>query len=101
MIKKDVLYSAMQHSFRTHNPKFPFPKKHDLDDQTSEFQAAFNEIHEFVNTQEEAGVNEAVAAHESVCDRRVRSAQSNDGFMSGFIIGGIAAAVVVFVFFVI
>lgn len=34
----------MQSAFSTHHPKFPWPKSHDLVDQTPEFQQAFTEF---------------------------------------------------------
>lgn len=49
IIEKNALYQSLQSAFSTHHPKFPFPKRHDLEDQTEDFQAAFDQFTKEVN----------------------------------------------------
>jgi hypothetical protein len=62
IIEKNALYQNLQTAFSTHHPKFPWPKRHDLEDQTVEFQAAFNEFSRKVN----AAVRDEVIEHKEV-----------------------------------
>lgn len=41
MIEQKAIFEAAQTAFEAHHPKFPFPKKHNLDEQTEEFKKAF------------------------------------------------------------
>lgn len=41
MIEQKAIYEAAQTAFEAHHPKFPWPKKHNLDEQTDEFKKAF------------------------------------------------------------
>lgn len=49
IIEKNALYQSLQSAFSTHHPKFPFPKRHDLENQTPDFQAAFDQFTREVN----------------------------------------------------
>lgn len=49
IIEKNALYQALQSAFSTHHKRFPWPKRHDLEDQTEKFQAAFDEFSDYVN----------------------------------------------------
>lgn len=55
MIEKNALYESLQSAFSTNHPKFPWPKRHDLVDQTPEFQEAFdqfaNETNEMIRSE--------------------------------------------------
>jgi hypothetical protein len=49
IIEKNALYQNLQDAFSTHHPKFPWPKRHDLIDQTEEFKNAFDQFYNSVN----------------------------------------------------
>jgi hypothetical protein len=77
IIQKNALYQSLQSAFSTHHPKFPFPKRHDLEDQTEDFQAAFDQ---FTNEVNEA-VRSEIISHKEIerdhyCDK-VRSLESD------------------------
>jgi len=52
----------MQSAFSEHHPKFPWPKRHDLIDQTPEFQKAFDEFCDYV----EQTTRELVIDHKQI-----------------------------------
>jgi len=41
MIEQKAIFEAAQTAFEAHHPKFPFPKKNNLDEQTDQFKKAF------------------------------------------------------------
>ena len=70
IISKFHLFEIMQSAFSNHHPKFPFPKRQDLVDQTPEFQAAFEEFSAHV---------QAIAEEELIEGRKIeiRHAEKN------------------------
>jgi len=49
IIEKNALYQSLQSAFSTHHKRFPWPKRHDLEDQTEAFQAAFSQFSKETN----------------------------------------------------
>lgn len=49
IIEIKALYEAMQTSFSQYHPKFPWPKRHDLEDQTDDFKNAFLDFAQYVD----------------------------------------------------
>lgn len=41
MIEQKAIFESAQTAFEAHHPKFPWPKKHSLEDQTDDFKKAF------------------------------------------------------------
>lgn len=58
MITQDFIYKAAQRAFGEHHPKFPWPKKHDLDDQSDQFKRAFLEFSADINAEHESFVKD-------------------------------------------
>lgn len=48
MITKERLFEAITDRFAEHHPKFPWPKKNGLEEQSPEFIRAFTEVYLFV-----------------------------------------------------
>lgn len=46
---KEQLYRVTQEAFKQHYPKFPWPKKHELEDQDERFQKTFHKIYQKVD----------------------------------------------------
>lgn len=45
-MKKEILFNAATVAFSQNHPKFPWPKKNGLEEQSDEFKLAFNALHE-------------------------------------------------------
>lgn len=79
MITQEFIYKAAQSAFATAHPKFPWPKKHDLEDQSDEFKRAFlilcadiNAEHERHTTplrESKAGYRDAAVKADAEVDR--------------------------------
>jgi hypothetical protein len=75
IIEKNALYQILQSAFSSHHPKFPWPKRHDLEDQTIPFQVAFSEFSMKVN---EAARAEIIAHKEIERDYYVKIIEKKD-----------------------
>jgi hypothetical protein len=57
MLEQLAIYELAQGSFKEHHPKFPFPKKHNLNEQTDDFKRAFLAMCVGVNAMHEREMN--------------------------------------------
>jgi|TARA_R110000850_G_scaffold115010_2_gene229977 hypothetical protein len=53
MIEQKAIFEAAQTAFKDHHPKFPFPKKNNLDEQTNDFKRAFMAFSVYINAMHE------------------------------------------------
>lgn len=83
MIEQKAIYEAAQTAFEAHHPKFPFPKKNNLDEQTDDFKRAFLAFSADINAMHDREMNsvnsEVTAAREVIVQKinEVSTAREN------------------------
>ena len=77
MIEQKAIYEAAQTAFSNEHPKFPWPKRHDLEDQTDDFKRAFLHLSTEINAMHEREIESIARRNNELGDKLFESEQKN------------------------
>ncbi len=66
MITQDFIYKAAQAAFSKAHPRFPWPKKHELEDQSDEFKRAFLMLCADINAEHEKEIENRLRLRDEI-----------------------------------
>lgn len=75
MIEQKAIYEAAQTAFASECPKFPFPKKHNLEEQTDEFKRAFLHLSTEINAMHKRELEEQLTDADRQHDQALHDAK--------------------------